>query len=410
MSTQILERLTALLGPAGVGRDPSGLPRAMPDSVAAVSEVLQLAHSEGWKVRLEGRGSWLPADAPADLALSSRGLDQVVSVNPADLVASVQAGVQLDDLERRLAEAGMWLAIDPPGRPDRSLGSVAATATAGALRAGYGPVRDHILGCTFVTGDGRVIQSGGRVVKNVAGYDLTKLQVGGFGGFGMLAEVHLRLRARPELDATFVATGDRDRLTRAGRAVIESGIEPAAAELCAPAVVAGPSWMLVVRLAGAAAGVAADLQALEIATELEWTELPGDTARSLWTMIARAPLGGPASIRLGALPAGTDELLDLLGEVLDLGLVTVGATTGTIRWSGAADAGSLLRIRHVTAGREVPLTLERAPWELRTAVGHFGAYREGVGPLVSRLRQTFDPSGTFVVALDRGPDEGPADE
>ncbi|HSC59280.1 MAG TPA: FAD-binding protein, partial [Gemmatimonadales bacterium] len=115
MSTAILERLTALLGPACVGRDPSGLPRAMPDSSDAAALVLRLAHDEGWKVRLEGRGSWLPADAPADLALSSRGLDQVVSVSPADLVATVQAGVTLDTLERRLSAAGMWLPLDPPG-------------------------------------------------------------------------------------------------------------------------------------------------------------------------------------------------------------------------------------------------------------------------------------------------------
>ncbi|HEU5359039.1 MAG TPA: FAD-binding oxidoreductase [Gemmatimonadales bacterium] len=400
MSTAILERLTGLLGPACVGRDPSGLPRAMPDSSDAAALVLRLAHDEGWKVRLEGRGSWLPADAPADLALSSRGLDQVVSVSPADLVATVQAGVTFDTLERRLAAAGMWLPLDPPGRPDRSVGSIIATATTGPLRAGAGTVRDHVLGCTFVTGDGKVVDAGGRVVKNVAGYDLTKLQVGGFGGFGMLTELHLRLRARPEQDVTLVAAGDRDRLTRAGRSAIEAGVTALALELCAPAVVAEREWQLAARLAGPAAGASAESVALAEATGLEWRTLAVEQAHAWWTMAARAPLGGAVTLRLGALPDGLDETLDLLDEVLDAGLVTVGTTTGQVRWSGDAHAASIKRVRAVAASREVPLTLERAPWTLRREVGHFGAYREGVGPIVGRLRDTFDPGHNFVVALE----------
>ena len=155
-----------------------------PDSADALSLVCRLAHDEGWKIRVEGHGTWLAADAPADLAVSTRALDRVLSVSPADLVATVQAGTPIEALRRRLADEGMWLALDPPGRPERSLGSVVATATAGPLRHGFGPVRDHVLGCTVATGDGRLVRAGGRVVKNVAGYDLTKLQVGGFGGFG----------------------------------------------------------------------------------------------------------------------------------------------------------------------------------------------------------------------------------
>jgi FAD/FMN-containing dehydrogenase len=400
VSPQILERLTALLGPACVGRDPGGLPRAMPDSTEAAAELLRLAHAEGWKVRVEGRGSWLPADAPADLALSSRGLDQVVATSPADLVTSVQSGVTLDQFHRHLGEAGMWFPLDPPGRPDRSLGSIAATAAAGPLRAGFGAIRDHLLGCTFVTGDGRVVHAGGKVVKNVAGYDLTKLQAGGFGGFGFLTELHLRLRARPESDRTLIARGDRDRLTRAGRAILEAGLELPACELCAPSVVAESGWLLGARLTGPAVGVDADAATLSERSGLDWAALTGEQAHAFWAMAARAPLAGDATIRLGALPDGLDETLDLLSEVLDDTLVTAGATTGQVRWSGTAGADAIARVRRAAAAREVPLTLERAPWALRRAVGHFGAYREGVGPIVGRLRETFDPAGTFVVALE----------
>src|SRR5918993_551152 len=178
VSDVIFARLRALLGTTGVERDSQGVPRASPDSPDALSLVCRLAHEEGWKIRVEGRGTWLPPDAPADLVVSTRGLEEVVSVSPADLVATVQAGTPLEALRRRLAEEGMWLAIDPPGRPERSLGSVIATGTSGPLRHGFGPVRDHVLGCTVATGDGRLVNAGGKVVKNVAGFGLTQLQGG----------------------------------------------------------------------------------------------------------------------------------------------------------------------------------------------------------------------------------------
>jgi glycolate oxidase FAD binding subunit len=165
MSDVVFGRLRALLGSSGVERDPAGLPRAIPDTADALSLVCRLAHDEGWKIRIEGHGTWLTADAPADLAVSTRALDQVISVSPADLVATAQAGVPLESLRRRLADEGMWLALDPPGRPERSLGSVIATGTAGPLRHGFGPVRDHVLGCTVATGDGRRVEGGGRGVK-----------------------------------------------------------------------------------------------------------------------------------------------------------------------------------------------------------------------------------------------------
>src|SRR5690606_18485010 len=144
----------------------------------------------------------------------------------------------------------MWLALDPPGRPERSIGSVVATATAGPLRNGSGPVRDHILGCTIVTGDGRIVRAGGRVVKNVAGYDLTKLQVGGFGAFGIVTEVHLRLRAVPRADQTLTARGGRDTLTSVARDLIAGGLAPAALELLSPAAAADSDWVLAARLLG----------------------------------------------------------------------------------------------------------------------------------------------------------------
>jgi glycolate dehydrogenase FAD-binding subunit len=397
----VLARLKALLGTGGVERDSVGLPRAIPESADALSLVCRLAHEEGWKIRVEGQSTWLAGDAPADLAVSTRALDQVVSVSPADLVATVQAGTSLENLRRRLADDGMWLALDPPGRPERSIGSVAATGTAGPLRHGFGPVRDHLLGCTIATGDGRLVKAGGRVVKNVAGYDLTKLQVGGFGGFGIIAELHLRLRALPRADVTLLARGARDALTFAARDLMEAQLVPAALELISPALAAESEWVLAARFLGTGAAVQGDVRRLSSAGgDLTWQPLPAERTASFWSVVARGILGGPITLRLGVLGNGVDDTIDLLAHALDEGLVSAGAGSGMIRWTGDAPIERLREVRRVAASREIPMTLERAPWPVRRALGHFGAYREGVGQIVGRLRDSFDPGQCLRVALE----------
>ena len=212
----LVDRVRALLGDdaVDVAATPDGVPRVAPGSPDAVGLLLGTAREEGWRVRVEGAGTWLPADAPADLALTTRRLDKIPAIEPQDLSATAEAGIGCDLLRQQLADRGTWLALDPPGLAGRTLGSVVATATAGPLRHGFGAVRDHLLGVTFVTGDGRLVQSGGRVMKNVAGYDLTKLAAGGFGAFGVIVLVHLRLRALPRADQTLVLEGSREDLTQ----------------------------------------------------------------------------------------------------------------------------------------------------------------------------------------------------
>jgi FAD/FMN-containing dehydrogenase len=400
MNDSIITRLRQLLGDTGVERDAGGIPRAAPETTEEVASVCALAHAEGWRIRIEGRGTWLLPDAPADLVLTLRAMDQMGEVSPADLVATAQAGTTLETVRRHLAESGMWLAIDPPGRPDRTLGSIAATGTAGPLRFGCGPVRDQVLGATFVTGDGRVVQAGGRVVKNVAGYDLTKLHIGGFGGFGILTELHLRLRAFPRADATMLARGTRDHLLALSRAMMEMGMMPAALELLSPALAADPDWVLAVRFLGPDQAVQGDIRRLPQEKAVSWEPLQPERSSSFWALTARAAISGLITIRMGALAAGLDDTIDLLAHDLDEGLLSAGAGDGMIRWTGETTPERIRRLRSASAAREIPVTLERAPWSIRHLVGHFGAYREGVGRLVDRLRQTYDPGLRLSVALE----------
>ncbi len=400
----ILDKVRALLGEAAVLEQaaPGGIPRIAPGSPDAVALLLGTAHHEGWRVRIEGAGTWLQSDAPADLAITTRRLDRVPAIEPQDLTATAEAGIGLDQLRQQLADRGAWLAVDPPGLAGRTLGSVVASATAGPLRQGFGPVKDHLLGVTFVTGDGRMVQSGGRVMKNVAGYDLTRLQAGGFGAFGVIVLAHLRLRALPRADVTHVLEGPREGLTQAAEDIAASGLTPAALELVSPALARREQWVLAVRLAGSPALVAADETGLGAATGGggRFTALRAEEAHTFWMRLAEGFAVRPVTFRIGAVPAASDEILDLLQHQVGDEWISASPAAGAIRWTGDVTADRLQRLRRTLAGLEVPLTLERAPWPVRHAVGHFGAYREGVGPLVAGLRRTFDPGGALVVATE----------
>lgn len=382
--------LERLLGPEGVGRDTGGTPRAFPDTAEALAEVLTLVEQEGWHARLEGRGSWLAADAPADLAISTRALDEVLAIDVAAATVTVAAGISLETLGRRLADRGFWIPWDPPGRPDRSVGAILATGCVGPLRAAFGSPTTALERCVLATGDGRLLELAG---------DAARAHATAFGASGPLAEVTLRMRALPESDLTLTATGPRDDLTKAARDALAAGARPAALELFSPAVATAPDWVLAARFLGPPALLAAERTHLVQSAALAWTELPPDRAPGVWTMAARAPLGGAVTIRLAAVADGIDETIDLVGDHLDEGLLSVGLADGLVRWSGRAEARRLRALRRAAAAREFPMTLERAPWPLREQVGHYGVYRESGAPAPGWQRQ-FDPGRRIVLTLD----------
>jgi len=395
-------RLRALLGAgADLGTAGSGGPIVRPRDEASCALLLRTASLEGWRVRIQGAGTWMPPDGDADLALSTTRLTALGPVSAADLVATAQTGIRWETLRSGLADVGAWLAHDAPGG-DRTLGSLLATGSAGPLRAGYGPLRDHVLGLTLITGDGRVTRVGGRVVKNVAGYDVAKLAVGSFGAFGVITSVHLRLRTVPRADVTLVASGRRDALIEAARLVLDAGISPASLELVSPAAAGADQWVLGVRLCGSEVEIAAERAGVQEASGLTFGERTGPAAAVFWSHILGGVAPAPATVRLGALPTSLEDALDLVALHLDEPVrdwISVTVPAGAVRWSGHATAEALTRFRAAAATREWPVTLERAPADIRARVGVFGSYREGAARLVGGLKAAFDPAGILVTSL-----------
>jgi glycolate oxidase FAD binding subunit len=400
----VVDKIRSLLGEDGLLEiDHHGIPVAVPANSEECALLLRTASSESWTARLEGLGEWIPRDAPADFALSTKRLRGVVDLSPPDLVATVGSGTSWTELQTALADEGMWVPHDPPGS-QRSVGSVVACATAGPLRTGFGAIRDHLLGLTLVTGDGRVVRVGGRVVKNVAGYDLTKLAAGSFGAFGVITSVNLRLWAVPRADVTLITGGTRDRLLDAARSILSSGQTPAALELLSPTAVALPEWTLAIRLLGSDEAVSAERNAIGAAAEVQFSSLEPSHATEFWKATLVRATDAPVTLRLGALTSSLAEALDSIAHHLDEGCddwIGANILTGVVRWSGNADINRLRLFRHVAAHREMPVTIERGPWLVRSELGHFGAYRDGLGRLVYALRRTFDPSHTLAIPLGR---------
>jgi len=393
---KIRDRLARIVGDGAEFDDADGSRLTIaPTTESACATILKTASNQGWKVRLAGNGQRLPPEVPADLVLTTRRLHTISDVKPADLFATAEAGVKTDELHRRFAESGMWLAVDPPGE-NRTIGSVAATGASGSLQTGFGPVRDQILGLTVITPAGRTIVGGGRVVKNVAGYDIPKLVIGSFGAFGLITKVHLRLRVAPDSDATWTARGTFEDVLSAKQQVENSTVTTAALEL---RCVKSDEWTIAVRLVGTADGIQRAGRTLSEVPGVSWTRLDRAAAEEHWSNGRTTCAREPVTLRLGSNPATIQWTVTELQKELGVVLTMVYGTRNTVRWSGQANAEPIRRLRSAAANHSVPLTIEAGPWLLLASEGHFGELRSGVAQLVSGLRSAFDPEGTLVVPL-----------
>jgi len=244
-----------------------------PASAEEISEILRLASAEHWTVMTVGGMGWIKLTA--NLIVNTTRLNEIIEHEPADLIAIAQAGVTLTDFNAKLAENGQWLPLDPPDDGRSTLGGVVATGIGGPQQFGYGRPRGSVIGMKVVLADGSMIKAGGRVVKNVAGYDLCKLFTGSYGTLGIITELNFKLRPRPAREATVIARGSIEDLRTGMRAILDKRLFPVAMEIV--------SEQLLVRFAGNEKGVAFQIE--QARKLLKDTEVVMDDA-DLWKRIA----------------------------------------------------------------------------------------------------------------------------
>ncbi|HET9711905.1 MAG TPA: FAD-binding oxidoreductase, partial [Pyrinomonadaceae bacterium] len=328
--------LARVVGPSNISSHPTSL-TVFPTSTEQISEILKLAFREHWRVLPTGGATWLDpqTNSSANLIVNTSLLDQIVEHEPADLVAIAQAGVKLRDFNAKLEENGQWLPLDPPDDGQATLGGVVATGLGGPQQLGYGRPRGTVIGMRVVLADGSVINPGGRVVKNVAGYDLCKLFTGSFGTLGIITQVNFKLRPRPEREATVITSGQLPDLISKARTILDARLFPVAAEIVSPALAAqlgikAPqnSPVLLIRFAGNEKGVSYQVE--QALAKLENAEFMSDDCK-LWRDLAAVTFD-ESTWRIGAfdgpshanaeptdLMRRVKQQLDPLGVFHDLG-------------------------------------------------------------------------------------------
>ena len=384
-----------------------------PTSIPQVCRVMESASARGLAVVPAGFGAHLGLGAAPGrpfLALVLGSLNELVEHQPANMTLTAQAGMSLAQLQAVAARAGQWLPVDPPFPAETSVGGLISANLSGPSRFSQGTVRDLLIGITVVRADGSLVKSGGRVVKNVAGYDMGKLYCGSLGTLGVIVEATFKLRTIPRARAVMRMTcPDMARVEALLERIMTAPLEPLFIELVAHVPAAGAGYVVVVGFGGAPEDVAdqgATLTSL-VAAEDRLEELAGEEASVFLEELRDSRVLGEGSLRLKAslLPARLSAFMAALEKESQTGELTmaVQAHAGNgiiqVRVVGAdgpdprgSMLGSVERLRAEAVGLGGTLVVEQAAAELKPDLDLWGGGIEGLA-LMQRIKQTLDPGG-----------------
>lgn len=375
-----------------------------PADAAGVAGKLKWANGEGFAVSIRGAGtkqSWGAQTTRTDVVLSTLGLNAPPDHVAGDLVATVSAGASLDAVNDVLRRERQWLPLDPAGTNRATIGGIIATNDSGPRRHRFGTPRDLIIGIEIALADGRIAKAGGRVVKNVAGYDLSKLLCGSLGGLAVVTSATFKLSPLPPASSTLVATlPDAQSAGALAVAFTGSALTPSTVELQSP-----PHRLLIrfetspratERQIAAAAGLCTKHGAT---TEV----LTGQAEADAWNAHEQRMAGDAGTVvKLTSLPTDTAGMLlrvETLTAEQGVGYTAAGrAALGVIfvRLGGdsarhAAIVGELRREATAHGGSAVLLA---APADLKTRLGAWGPNSDAV-PIMRAVKARFDPRGTL---------------
>ena len=386
-----------------------------------VAAAMKRASDERRSMVIRGAGTKIDWGRPAarvDVALDMRRLNRVLAHPHGDLTATVEAGATLREVNDALSRVGQGLPLDPSFADDATIGGILATNDSGPLRHRYGAPRDLVLGVQLATTDGVLTKAGGHVVKNVAGYDLSKLVAGSFGSLAAIISATFKLSPLPEASKTMqVAVADDASLAQAVRTVMASQLEPIAFDVHVrstrnsqntqtrniSADSASSVLNVVLRFASLPvvvdAQVAAASEALKgCATSIDVVD--GGAERALWRTLATRLWDAPGAIvRASWLPASIAAVVGELPSGAEM-IGRAGVGTGLVRIGGddSEQAGVIGRLRHSPhVGNVVVL---RGSAGLKALVDVWGPQGDRQR-LLSSMKRAFDPNG--ILNAGRGP-------
>ncbi len=349
----------------------------------------QLAQVRSARVRGAGtKLGWAPPGPEPEAWISTAGLDEIVEHNEGDLTAILEAGVPLVVAQERFRTAGQMLALDPPlgAGAAATIGGVVATGDSGPLRHRHGATRDLVVGVTVVLSDGTIARAGGKVIKNVAGYDLAKLFAGSLGTLGAIVEVCVRLHPIPAATVTARGAGtDPARVAAAASALAHERIELQ----CLDVAWAGGEGAVVARATGSTPRAVAEHAAGVLRDEGLDADLVEDDD-ALWDA-QREAQRGELIVRVSGVQT---QLAEVLAAARDLGGGAVGRAALGLTWvslPAVAEAVGELRARLEPS----PCVVLDAPGDVRARVDARPAPAPALAGLMERVKERFDPAGTL---------------
>ena len=391
-----------------------------PNSVEALSETVRQCSTDRTPFAPIGSGSkfsWGPSLAMESLRISTTKLDQVIDHAVGDLTVTVQAGMKFGELQAQLKKAGQCVAIDPSYEDRATVGGIVATGDSGALRHRYNSVRDMVLGVELVRSDGERVKAGGRVVKNVAGYDLMKLLTGSYGTLGIVTQVTLRLYPLQESSQTVFLVGGASAVAAVMQALLNSGLTPTAIDLlsatvcgkldlCEKSDLLAPTGIeigLLVRFQGLTESVTEQVKRLRALGQSQGltTSVPSDEDQ-LWKRLGQVLTGQVLKIddsaervlcKWAVRSAETVATLSHLQEKFPESCARFhgGGGLGQVQFPSVT-AADLLGLRSFVEVRGGFLTVLEAPDTLKKSMEVWGYQGNGLGWMRS-IKQQFDPQG-----------------
>jgi glycolate oxidase FAD binding subunit len=386
-----------------------------PHSLETLSKIIQAVDRQEWRIIICGNGTklnWGNLTKNIQLVVSTQNLNRIIEHAVGDLTVTVEAGVTLAQLQETLAKANQFLPLDPSYSQEATIGGIVATADAGSWRQRYGGVRDLLIGLSFVRADGEIVKAGGRVVKNVAGYDLMKLFTGSYGTLGILSTLTFRVYPLPEASKTVVIIGDSNNINAIANTIRNSGLTPTAADLMSRSLVQKleleDNLGLIIRFQSISESVNKQVEYLQAICQqigLKTILFEGNNENDLWQRLSKnmglssVNLGTETTLsKIGIIP---NAAVDFCDRFLGLGIINISNGLGKLRIDFQNDCIHLKEMRSLTEHNRGFLSILEAPHYIKQELEPWD-YKGNALEMMRKIKQNFDPknilnSDRFIV-------------
>lgn len=377
-----------------VGKSPSYLvyPRTQEQLAAIVAQ----AYQQNWRILPCGstsKLSWGGLAQNIDVVVSTERINRLIEHAVGDLTVTVEAGMKFSHLQEILAKSRQFLALDPTAPDSATIGGIVATANTGSLRQRYGSIRDQLLGISFVRADGEIAKAGGRVVKNVAGYDLMKLFTGSYGSLGIITQVTFRVYPQQEASTTVVLTGAAEMISQAVATLRGSALTPTQADLLSTKLVAnlglGTGLGLIARFQSISESVNEQAKRLrEVGQKLglKGTIYQAEDEAHLWQRLPEqmhsAATDLPITCKIGVLPNAAFEVL----TQVEIGVIHISSGLGLLCLNNPKQA---LKMREICQANNGFLSILEAPAMVKEKLDVWGYKGNALG-LMRKIKSQFD--------------------